>query len=225
MGTGERVESSANATERVELDEDEVSLCYRRFGRILLTDDLLPHQRQDRRYRLRNRFEGDTLLSKFQQSFIDRLLRKCLGDKRVALRIWQHGMPSIADRPGDPKDMGMLQSCLGECLQWYTALANDIVAHQSQEGFDAHVSASSLDEQERQLQQKRRKALQKARDALRSGPALAKQRDDKKRSYDDMNDAEQQMLEEYETGRAKRAKQSLTTPRMKTFRSNPQSRE
>ena len=32
----EDVESSDNATERVALDEDEVSLCYRRLGRILV---------------------------------------------------------------------------------------------------------------------------------------------------------------------------------------------
>ena len=76
----ERVESSDNATKRVELDEDEVSLCYQRFGRILLTDDLLPHQKRDNRYRLRNNFEGDTYLSTFQRSFTDSMLRKFLGD-------------------------------------------------------------------------------------------------------------------------------------------------
>ena len=233
----ERVESSDNATERVELDKDEVSLCYLRFGRILLTDDLLPHQKRDNRYRLRNKFEGDTYLSTFQRSFTDNLLRKFLGDKRVAFLIWQHGIPSIADmghaterpgrghateRPGRVLDMGMLQSGLDECLQWYSCLANDIVVHQTQEGFDAQLSASSLDEQEQQRQQTRREALQKARDALRLGAALAKERDDRKRSYDDMNVAEQQTLEDYETGRTKKKKQRSTTQRMKPFRCNLQ---
>ena len=221
-----RATSSDNATERVELDIDDESLCYQRFGRILLTDDLLPDQKRDKRYRLRNNFEGDTHLSRFQRSFTDNLLRKFLGNKRVAFLIWQHGIPSIADRPVvyrrrvDSKvlDMGMLQSGLDECLQWYSCLANDIVVHQTQEGFDAQLSASSLDEQERQRQQTRREALQKARDALRLGAALAKERDDRKRSYDDMNDAEQKILEDYETGRTKKAKQRFTTPRMKPFR-------
>ena len=150
------------------------------------------------------------------------MLRKFLGDKRVAFLIWQHGIPSIADnyRRVDSKvlDIGILQRGLHECLQWYTCLANNIVVHQTQEGFDAQLSASSLDEQEQQRQQTRREALQKARDALRLGAALAKQRDDRKRSYDDMNDAEKKTLEDYETGRAKRAKQEITTPRMKPFR-------
>ena len=221
-----RATSSDNATERVELDEAEVSLCYRRFGRILLTDDLLPHQRLNKKYRLRNNFEGDTYLSTFQRSFTDSLLRKFLGDKRVAFLIWQHGIPSIADRPlvyrprvdSKVRDIGMLQSGLNECLHWYTSLANDIVVHQNQEGFDVQLSASSLDEQERQRQQTRRKALQEARDALRRGAALAKQRDDKKRSYSDMNDDEQTILEDYETGRTENAKQGFTAPKMKPFR-------
>ena len=105
------------------------------------------------------------------------------------------GRGHATERPGRVLDMGMLQSGLDECLQWYICLANDIVVHQNQEGFDAQVSASSLDEQERQRQQTRREALQKARDALRLGAALAKERDDRKRSYWDMNDAEQQTLE------------------------------
>ena len=219
-----RATSSDNATERVELDKDEVSLCYRRFGRILLTDDLLPHQKQDQKYCLRNNFEGDTSLSNFQRSFTDNLLRKFLGDKRVAFLIWQHGIPSIADmghateRPGRVLDMGMLHSCLDECLQWWSFLANDIVFHQTQEDFDAELSASSMDEQERQRQQTRREALQKARDDLRLGAVLAQERDDRKRSFDDMNPDEQKTLEDYETGRTKKAKQNFSAKRMKPFR-------
>ena len=101
----ERVESSDKATERDELDEEEVSWCYRRFGRSLLTDDLLPHQKRDEKYRLRNKFEGDTHLSSFQRSFTDNLLRKFLGNRKVAFLIWQHGIPSIAD-------MGHATDCL-----------------------------------------------------------------------------------------------------------------
>ena len=154
------------------------------------------------------------------------MLRKYLGDKKVAIVIWQHGLPSIADIPlvyhrradAKRKHMGMLQSGLEECLHWYSSLANDIVVHQSQESFEAQVSASSLDKQERQRQQTRREALQKARCDARLGANLVKQRDDRKRSYDDMNEAEQQTLQDYETGKIKRAKQRLTTLKLKPFR-------
>ena len=128
------------------------------------------------------------------------------------------GRGHATKRPGRVLDMGMLQSGMDECLQWFSCLANDIVVHQTQEGFDAQLSASSLDEQERQRQQTRREALQKVRDALRLGEALAKERDDHKRSYDEMNDAEQQIPEDFETGRTKKQKQRFTTPRMRPFR-------
>ena len=222
-----RATAGDNATERVELDEDEVSLCYRKFGRVLLTEDLLPKQMNDEKYRLQNKFEGDTSLTKFQRSFTDNMLRKFLGDKRVAFAIWQKGIPRIVDHPvvldGQRRIlktcyMGMLQSDLDECLQWYSSLANDIMVHRNQEGFDAQVSAGSLDERDRQQQQTRREALQQALHALRRGADLAKQRDDNKRSYDDMAEAEQKLLEDYDTGKTKKAKQSVTLPKMKPFR-------
>ena len=147
-----------NATERVELDKNDVSSCYQRFGRNLIKHDLLPHQKKDKRYWLRNKFDGDTHLSGFQRSFVDSMLRKALGDKKVAMLIWQHGLPRLADLPftAGPTswvlDMGMLQSSLDECILWYISLANHFATHQSQEGFDIQVLASSLDEQERQRQ-------------------------------------------------------------------------
>ena len=136
------------------------------------------------------------------------MLRKALGEKKLALHIWQNGLPSIVDPPAE-YDLGMLQSSLHECLRWYIAFANDIVAYQTQ---------SSLDEEEQQRQQTRREALQKARDALRRGATLAKERDQGKRTFNDMDDAEQKMLEDYETGRAKKAKKQYTAPMSKPFR-------
>ena len=233
MDATERVESSDNATERVELDQEDVSWCYRQFGRILLTHDLLPHQKRKPKYCLRNDFEGDTSLSSFQRSFIDSMLRKVLGEKRVAFVIWQHGIPSIADmghatdrpgrghateRPGRVRDMDMLQKGLHECLQWYVCLANQIVDHQTQEGFDACVAASSLDKEERQQQQSRRAALQKARQDERRGALLVQERESRKRSFDEMNTDEQTILEDFETGRTKRAKIRFTTPKLRPFR-------
>ena len=168
--------------------------------------------------------ETSSRATRTSQGFSDPLLTICFASFWVR-REWLFSFGNTASRASltwgmlqTGLDEGMLQSGLDECLQWYSSLANDIVVHQTQEGFDAQLSASSLDEQERQRQQTRREALQKARDALRLGAALAQERDDRKRSYDDMSDAEQQTLEDYETGRTKKAKQGLTIPRMKRFR-------
>jgi hypothetical protein len=152
--------SRYNATERVELDTNDVLSCYQRYGCNLITHDLLPHQKQDSKYRLRSNFDGSTHLSAHQRSFVDRMLRMRLGDKKVAMHIWQHGLPRLADLPfiadcarhGHALDMGMLQSSLDECIWWYISLANHFDTNQSQEDFDTHVSASSSDEQDRQRQ-------------------------------------------------------------------------
>ena len=79
-----------------------------------------------------------------------------LGDKKVALHIWQHGLPRLAAGYNGAyayvTPMGMLQSSLDECIWWYISLANHFDTNQSQEGLDTQVSASSLDEQDRQRQ-------------------------------------------------------------------------
>jgi hypothetical protein len=81
-----------NATERVskrvELDEDSVAACCKKFGCNLLERDLLPHQKKHPRYCLRFKFEGDSHLSTFQRSFTDNMRRKNLGSKQVAIHIW-----------------------------------------------------------------------------------------------------------------------------------------
>jgi hypothetical protein len=205
----------------IELNKNEVSSCYQRFGRNLLKHELLPHQKQNSKYWLQNRFDGDTVLSGFQRSFVDGMLHRALGDKKVAMLIWQHGLPRIADSPilGRGRlDIGMLQSSLIECMQWFTSLANAIVNHRSQEGFDLQLSVSSRDPQEQQRHQKRREVLQKARDDLRLGATLAKQRYKGKRSYHDMEDTEQKTLDDYQTGTTKTAKLDASTPRMQPFR-------
>ena len=87
-----------NATERVELEPGDVALCYRKFGRALITHNLHPRLLQDRRYRLRSNTDGDTHLSQFQRSFTDAMLRTHLGDKQIAMQIWQHGLPDTTTR-------------------------------------------------------------------------------------------------------------------------------
>ena len=53
---------------------------------------------------------------------------------------------------------------------------------------------------------------------MRLGEALARQRDKGKRKFEDMDEDEQKILEDYDTGRAKRAKEENTITKMKPFR-------
>ena len=46
------------------------------------------------------------------------MLRRALGDKRVAFLNFQHGLPRVADQTlRVVRDMGMLQNGLVECLE------------------------------------------------------------------------------------------------------------
>ena len=52
------------------------------------------------------------------------------------------------------------------------------------------------------------------------GAALAKDRDDSKRSYEEMTSAEKEILKDYDTGRFKQEMQRSTTPKLQPFRCN-----
>ena len=133
----------------------------------------------------------------------------------MAYRIWQYGLPSIIDIDMRFRvDVRLLQSSMDECIRWYVSLANDIADYQAQEGYTSQLAASSLDQEEQQRQRRRREALRIARDAMRLDTSLAMQRDNSKRSYNDMDDTEQQIPEDYETGRTKRVKLSHITAMM-----------
>ena len=213
-------------TDHVELDGDDVSSCYNRFGCNLITHDLPPHQADLAGYRHPSDFQGDTQLSWKQQSFVDRMIHKMLGEKKVAYRIWQYGLPSIIDIDMRFRaDVRLLQSSMDECIRWYVSLANDIADYQAQEEYASQLAASSFDQEEQQRQHRRREALRIARDAMRLGTSLATRsyskipvvlqpRDNSKRSYNDMDDNEQQIPADYQAGRTKRVKLHRITAMM-----------
>ena len=121
------------------LSEDEVQECYRLMGQQLLENDLLPHQMNDRKYIVRFTERGRVQLSTFQRSFTDNMLRKFLGDKKVAMYIWTNGLPMLFDRPmllhrtatEHSETLDMLQSTMDDALRWYAALARSIVQYEA----------------------------------------------------------------------------------------------
>ena len=107
------------ATERV-LDAGDVGACYRACGQDLLLNDLLPHQLKDRKYQLRWDDSGDPILTSFQTSFVGNILRKRLGDKKLAFHIWQHGLPKLIAPPLLQSRAPSPTKALEECCHWYT---------------------------------------------------------------------------------------------------------
>ena len=214
----EKVGRLGVATEHAVLSEKAVSACYHRFAVDFLENDLLPHQASDRRYRIKRNQKPST----FQRSFIDNILRKSLGHKRVAIRIWQRGLPAIADEPTirGKVDERVLQSRMEECLTWFSDLVQDLMEHGTQTGFKEQVDLGAKpDGKTKAARERRREAWATARQHLRRAKQLAGKRDSGKRKWDDMSQTEQEMLEDFDTGKLKKAADEHQVKRLKPFRS------
>ena len=74
------------------LDETQTSTCYQWLGEDMLLNDLLPHQKRNPIYKVRYDWQHNINLSSKQRSWIDSMLRRTLGDKKVACFIWTHGL-------------------------------------------------------------------------------------------------------------------------------------
>jgi len=206
------------------LSEDEVQECYRLMGQQLLENDLLPHQMNDRKYIVRFTERGRVQLSTFQRSFTDNMLRKFLGDKKVAMYIWTNGLPMLFDRPmllhrtatEHSETLDMLQSTMDDALRWYAALARSIVQYEARPELEVRRELGA--KKKGAQQQMRRKALQAANRAMRQGRTLLQRRDSGKRTWDDMSPQEQETLERYETGKTKKEREKHLLKDRQTFR-------
>ena len=119
-----------NATERVS-NEVDVAACYCALGHDLLQNDLLPHQRKDKVYHLRWNDSGDAILTSFHRTFVDNILRKRLGDKKLAFHIWQHGLPRLIDAPLVLNRDGTLTKAIEECCHWYASFARGMATYEA----------------------------------------------------------------------------------------------
>ena len=175
------------------LSKDEVQQCYRRIGRQMLENELLPHQQWDDQYELKFTKEGRMQLSNFQRSFIDSMLRRRLGDKKVAFHIWENGLPMLFDRSilqqraatEHSVTLEMLQSTLDDALQWYAALAKGIVQYEAQPELQVRRELGAKESSKQQ--HIRRQALRAANQAWRQAKKLVEQRDSKKRTWESMS--------------------------------------
>jgi muramidase (phage lysozyme) len=87
------------ATEHVngttDLSEASVAECYKKLAWGFLQNDLLPHQKKDKRYQIHANADGEWKLTNHQRSFIDNIIRNNLGHTKnriphLAVRIALH---------------------------------------------------------------------------------------------------------------------------------------
>ena len=109
-----------------------------------------------------------------------------------------------------------------ECFEWFCYLAQDLVAHEQQPGFDAQQALGALVENDHQeaVRIARREALVKARSELIRARILAGKRDHGSIAWGDMDPAAQGLVEDFDTGRLEKQHEGHRAKRLRTFRSS-----
>lgn len=155
-------------------------------------------------------------LSTFQRSFVDSMLRRKMGDRKVAFFIWTHGLAPLFDGATrfdvTPE---MLQSTLDAGLHWWSMLAKSILEYEAQPELEVRRDLASL--APTATQKRRREALRAAMDEKSQGRKLARLRDSEKTQFEDMNQTQQACLERYETGLAEKTRRAHLVQPHKPF--------
>ena len=147
------------------------------------------------------------------------MLRKNLGNSKVAFRIWELGLPKIASKSVQGATDGcLLQSCMDDCFQLFVCLAKDIVKRTEHPDYQVQLDLSSLTPTDAQI--RRREQLQQARQKLQDGKRLGQLFRSKKRTYDQMSPSEQQLWEDFDTGKCLKHVRANQVERLQPFRSS-----
>ena len=120
-----------------ELTHDEVVVCFKKWASQILENELTDEQRWDDRYHPRYDGDGALRLSRFQRSFINSMLRKRIGNKEMAMAIWQIGLPASLDSVPTTSPLmedlsrhdRMLQSGAEDIAQWLGRLGAALQRH------------------------------------------------------------------------------------------------
>ena len=195
------------------------SRSFKALAEDLLTNDLLPEQRRDKKYKIRRNPEtGEIAVTDQQRSWINVMLRKNLGDARVAYFIFNHGLPKLLDVSlgSSPPRKALLQNMLEDLMTWHASLLHSLLDRESHPDMATARKLASLDQ--RLWQQELRKKREQAREAMVQGERLAAERDSKKRTFQQMSATEQQVLEDFETNKSRKEYDNARAPRLPPFR-------
>ena len=190
-----RTESTAANSAATELDDG-----FKKLVKDIFANDLTPAQKKSRKYKLR---EGTSITTK-QRSFVNAILRTNLGDARVALYIFEHGIPTVLDAPlqRQPLQRAAMETMLEELMIWHACLLQWLVKRQDNPNTIIARKLSDLNQKEWQAERRHRKS--ELQQQLRQGTHLAELRDTKRKRFDDMSATEQRVLEDYDCGKLQR---------------------
>ena len=169
--------------------------------RIMVKDidatELTPAQKKNPKYKLR---EGASIPTELR-SLVNVILRKNLGDARVASYILKHGIPTLLDAPmlRNPLQRAEMETMLEERMAWPASLLKWL--NKRQDDPNTIIARKLSDLNQKQWQAERRSRKWELQQQLRQGAHLAELRDTNRKRFHDMSATEQRVLEEYDTGK------------------------
>ena len=108
---------------------------FKELAKDILAKDLTPDQNTDPKFQLRR----NTVISSKQRSFVNVMLRKNLGDARVAYYILDHGLPTLLDVPlrrQQPSGVLAMETLLEELMIWYARCLQWLVKRQNDQSSE-----------------------------------------------------------------------------------------
>ena len=181
---------------------------FRKLAKDIFAHDLTAEQKEDPTYWLP---EGKSITTK-QRNLINVILRKNLGDYRIAYYILEHGIPRLLNPENhiatlmilrrQPREAAHLQNMLHEFLIWHSSLLQWLTKLLKSPNTIMARKLSDLDQKEWQAERRCKKY--EVKQQMREGAHLAELRDTDCASYDNMSATEQRVLEGFECGQLKK---------------------
>ena len=200
----ESIAANNAATEHADIAANNAATEHADPFRIMVKDifanDLTPELKNVSKYKLR---EGASITTE-QRSLVNVILRKNLGDARVATYILKHGVPTLLDPPSFRSTLPRtkMDSMLEEFLEWHASLLKWLSNLQNDPNTIVAQKLSDLNQKEWQAERRREKS--DTEQQLRQGALLANLRDTHAKRFHDMSATEQRVLEDYETGKLRK---------------------
>ena len=163
----------------------------------IVANNLTPAQRKNPKYKLR---EGASISSQLR-SLVNVMLRKNLGDAKVASYIFECGIPTLldADLLRHPLQEAKMETMLEELLRWHASLLQWLDKRQNHPHTIMARKLSDPNEKRWRAWRRRRKLLLEQQ--MRQGLFLANLRDTNVKRYHDMSAKEQRVLEDHDSGK------------------------
>ena len=173
---------------------------FRMMVKDICAKELTQAQKKNPKYQLR---EGASIPNELR-SLVNVILRKNLGDARVAHYILENGIPTLLDVPmlTHPLQKAKMETLLEELMVWHASMLQWLDKRQNHP--HTIIARKLSDPNEKLWQEWRRRRKLQLEQQLRKGVFLAHLRDTNVKRFRDMSAIEQRVLEDHDNGKLRK---------------------